>query len=402
MEARSERRGKAWSGGRRGLRVGLLFGLALSVATAAGACLYPSDYTFDELATTGPGGAGGAGGAGGSASTAGMVEDCLNGLDDDGDKTIDCADSDCAEQDFQCVTTAPVGWTGYFALHTGVSGSLPECPSQFPTTIPYTGSSGLVAFQASCAPCSCGSVEGEACDLPNMVTVFEKTCGNAGQAVSPNNLSVPAAWDGSCYAVGNAPGGQVNCGGNMNEKCNTSVRADAPAVTVGSCQASGGEATIEPVSWMVAGKACGNAPIGGGCAASQVCQPTPPKDMWKPGLCIYKDGEQNACPGEPFTEKHVFYGDADDTRACSACSCDAPKGGKCTATIKVHTSANCTDASPTTFQAGSCGTLPAANNAVFGREATNITVTPGTCAPKGGAATGSVVPVNATTFCCIK
>jgi hypothetical protein len=364
---------------------------------AGSGCLYPSDYTFDELASVG--GAGGAGGAGGSTSATGSGEDCANGLDDDGDKAIDCADSECVEQNYTCITTVPVGWTGYLALYTAPTGDPPECPSAFPSTIPYTGKNGLVAFQASCNKCSCGAVEGEACDLPNAVTVFEKTCANAAQAVSPKDLTMPANWDGSCYATGAAPGGQVSCGANMNEKCNTSVRADAPTVTVGSCQASGGEATIEPVSWMVVAKACGDAPTGGGCGPGQVCQPTP-AEPFKSGLCIYKIGEQASCPGHPFTEKHVFYDDADDTRGCSACSCDPPKGGKCSATITVYGDANCT-ASPTPFQAGSCGTLPAANTAVVGRQASNISVTPGTCAPKGGAPTGSVVPTSATTFCCI-
>ncbi|MCK6588279.1 MAG: hypothetical protein HUU21_21130 [Polyangiaceae bacterium] len=378
----------------RGLRMALVCGLVLGIGTAAGAgCLYPSDYTFD-LPLTGQGGAGG-----GSTSTTGTTEDCSNGKDDDGDGQEDCADTDCGDLGYQCITSAPVGWTGYFALYTDSSGSYPECPNEFPSTIPFTGKSGLVAFQASCAPCLCGAVEGETCNLPDVVTVIEKSCGNAASAVSPNNLSVPSNWDGSCYAVGSAPGSQVTCGAQMNEKCNTSVKSDAPTVTVGSCMASGGEPTIEPVSWMLYGKACGNAPLGGGCEASQVCQPTPAAPF-KSGMCIYKDGEQASCPGEPFTEKHVFFEDAQDTRDCSACSCNAPSGGKCSATITVYSDVNCTS-NPTPFQAGSCGTLPAANLPVFGRTASNITVTPGTCASQGGEPTGSVTPTSATTFCCI-
>lgn len=380
----------------RGLRVAIVGGLILGVAMTAGAgCLYPSDYTFDQPLTTGQGGAGG-----GSTSMTGSAEDCSNGVDDDGDNATDCADSECGDQGYQCITSAPVGWNGYFALYTASSGNFPECPDEFPSTIPYTGKSGLVAFQAACNPCSCGAPEGVACDLPNLITVFEKTCGNAASAVSPTNLSVPANWDGVCYSVGNAPGGLVSCGANANEKCNTSVKADAPTVTAGSCVASGGEPTLEPVSWMLLGKACGNAPVGGGCGASQVCQPIP-ATPFKSGLCIYKEGEQATCPGEPFTEKHIFFEDAQDTRGCSSCSCDAPKGGTCAASIRVHTSANCTDAAPTVFQAGSCGSLPAANNVVFGREATNITVSPGTCSAQGGDPTGSVTPTSATTFCCI-
>ena len=159
----------------RGLRIAMICGLSLGVAITAGAgCLYPSDYTFDELAPTGQGGAGGAGGS--TSTTGATLEDCSNGADDDGDGQEDCADSECGDQGYTCITSAPVGWTGYFALYTAASGNLPECPNEFPSTIPYTGKSGLVAFQAACNPCSCGAVEGEACDLPNVLTVFEKTC----------------------------------------------------------------------------------------------------------------------------------------------------------------------------------------------------------------------------------
>src|SRR5262245_1099528 len=58
---------------------------------------------------TGAGGTG-LGAQGGGGSTTGS-EDCLNGLDDDGDTLVDCADDDCADAGYQCIAV-PEGWTG--------------------------------------------------------------------------------------------------------------------------------------------------------------------------------------------------------------------------------------------------------------------------------------------------
>src|SRR6185436_995373 len=39
------------------------------------------------------------------------AEDCENGVDDDGDGLVDCADPDCAKLGYQCVAAVPSGWT---------------------------------------------------------------------------------------------------------------------------------------------------------------------------------------------------------------------------------------------------------------------------------------------------
>lgn len=363
-----------------------------TLSTSAGGCLYPDDYTFDESnpSTTSTSSSSGSTGS----------ENCLNGLDDDNDGQIDCADSDCASPAFQCIAAVPIGWNGYFALYEGAFGTAPACPDDFPSPLPYEGNNGLMAPDATCATCTCGASMNEACDLPDVITVTEKTCAMQGSVVSAKTLSVPANWDGSCYSVGIAQGGLSTCGAGMNETCNKTVKS-APATTIGgSCTPSGGDATVPSVTWATSGKACGDAPKGGGCATGEACQPAP-SGGFKSGLCIYKDGEQGSCPGAPFTDMHVFYKDAMDTRGCDMCTCSPPAGGTCSANIDVYSDANCMNSLNATFGAGNCASLGAGNPTVSGRKASGIFVTPGACTAGGGTPMGTAMPTNATTFCCV-
>src|SRR4051812_18914644 len=40
--------------------------------------------------------------------------------------------------------------------------------------------------------------------------------------------------------------------------------------------------------------------------------------------------------GNVFTEQHFFYKGVEDDRQCSACTCGAPAGSACTATISIY------------------------------------------------------------------
>lgn len=361
-----------------GARAALALGACAAVAAfLPAACLYP-DYTFDELAPTG-----------GGSST----ENCLNGVDDDSDGLVDCADDACGGAGYACVATAPLGWTGYLSLYVGPDGEAPACPAQFPSAIPYVGRSTPTADPAACATCACGAPMGGVCDLADVIIVSEKTCQSIDPPAFATNLSVPAAWDGKCESMGSAPGGLTTCGGF----CNRTVKAAAPQLVGGACAVSGGEATKPEVKWATLGKACGDAPSGGGCTGGQVCQPTPATGF-ESGLCNYKPGEQ-ACPGEPFTEQHVFYEGVEDTRMCTECSCGSPVNATCAATITVFTDNACTTGA-VSFSAGSCALLPG-NPTITGRSAMITSMSPCACQPSGGESMGAVTATQPTTFCCV-
>jgi hypothetical protein len=380
----------------------ILRGLALSavgIFALPVACIYP-EYTFDEpeptsSSSSGTGGQGGGnvGGNGGGGGTPG-VEDCSNGIDDDGDSQVDCADTDCTPI-HECVSSPPLGWTGYVSLFDGDEAMQPECPSVFPSASPYIGHRNLLTPPHTCTACSCGDPTGQTCDLPETITVSDKNC-NLIPATT-NSLVTPAAWQGECFGPSGLPGGQTCLGG----PCNSSVSAAKPNVVGGSCAASGGTPDIQPVAWEALGKGCSDAPQGGGCGAGKVCQPKSAAPF-KTGLCVFKEGD-NSCPIGPFSEKFVYFEKADDTRACSTCACGSPAGSTCDATVSVYGDAavnNCTT-ELTTFQAGGCANL-SGNPAIFGRKATLTAPTGGSCAVTagGGDATGSLTAVNPTTFCC--
>lgn len=369
----------------RPVTLALGFGVvALLFVAAPSACIYP-DFTFDEPEPSG---------SSSSSSGAPGVEDCQNNKDDDGDGAVDCADTDCGGAGFACVPGIPLGWEGYQSLYFGAFGDAPSsCPSQFPTAIPYVGTNMLTADPAACTACTCQAPADEVCNLPDVISVIEKNCVNAAMSTMPTDLSVPAAWDGSCEATGSAPGGQF-CGGSS---CNLAVKSAAPTLTAGTCTPGGGVATKPDLVWGIKGVACGDAPQGGGCEAGQACQPAP-SAPFLPGLCIYKAGE-NDCPGAPFTEQHILYEGVDDTRDCAMCTCGGSQGGSCSANITVYSDPACSS-SLATFQAGACAAL-SMNPGVVGRKADNILITPGSCPAAGGEATGGATPSKPTTFCCI-
>lgn len=385
----------------------------LGVAGMPAACLYPA-YTFDEPEPSGSGGSGGQGGQGGQAGQGGDggqggpggaggqggqggssgTEDCLNGMDDDGDSLVDCADDECT-QGHVCVPSVPFGWSGFAALFEGLPAQTPACPSTFPTVTPYEGENTLTTPSHTCSACTCGAPTGQTCDLPDEIIIQNKTCGTTPTATG--KLTVPAAWTGACHGPDGYEGGQT-CD---NGPCNVSITSAKPTVTGGSCTPSGGEPMLTPLAWAIHGKACGDAPPGGGCGMGMVCQPkTQPPFL--PGLCIYKGGD-NSCPAGAFTEKHLFFEDAVDTRACSACTCGAPSGASCDATITLYSdqTLNTCTTQVTSFSAGTCANV-SGNPALVGRKATITAPTGGACAASGGGQpTGALTPSNATSFCCI-
>lgn len=369
----------------RSLALGVMGTLALPLA-----CIYP-EYTFNEPEpTASSSGSGSSSGQGGG--TPG-VEDCQNGTDDDSDGLADCADDECSPA-YSCVSSPPLGWEGYVTLFDGVEADKPgSCPGTFPTA--FVGHRNLLTPPHACSTCSCGAPAGQTCDLADTITVSDKNCGFVGQN---NPINPPTDWQGECYGPAGLQGGQTCVGG----PCNSSVSTGKPTIKGGTCPASGGTSDQMPEQWESYGLGCSGALKGGGCGAGSVCQPksaTP----FRSGLCVYKTGE-NSCPVGDFSQQFVYFEKADDTRACSACECDAPTGAMCDATIKIYgdVAVNVCNTEIASFPAGGCANL-SGNPAVFGRSAILSGPTGGTCGvkPGGGQTTGALTPINPTTFCCI-
>jgi hypothetical protein len=274
----------------------------------------------------------------------------------------------------------------------------------------FVGNNQLTAPQAACSTCTCNAPTGQSCSYNGTIDVVDATCNG-----TPNcgaQFAVPAGWDGSCYGPDKLPGGVTTCGVNSGAMCNMGTSACNVAAQMGSLTVSGGSCTasqqipnIAPPAWGVAGEACGGAPnVTKGCNTGQSCMPKP-QAPFHTGVCIQKGGD-NACPPGQFSQKHLFYTSASDTRACSDCSCGVPGGGSCSATVTVYsaTSVNtCTGLVATlnpTSTAGACTSL-AGNPTTASRKATFSQVTGGACPASGGQPSGTVTPQSPTTFCCI-
>lgn len=328
-------------------------------------------------ATTTTGGGGGGGhGVGGATTTSsgghggGGVEDCLDGKDDDGDGKADCADPKCAAG-FAC---SPPLQQGMFAgpawLFDGADGQAPSCGGQLPQLV-YEGHRDLVSTPAVCGKCTCDAATGT-CNLGNLKMYT----------------------DGSCQqAAGQAPLAAANQCNDVNAFNANSYIAAPPTFAGGSCQPNQPGLSKPAPSWGTKGVLCQGATSQAGCAPGGVCTPRPVAPFGAT-LCVWAAGDQ-ACPAG-YPDKHSFWDGYTDTRDCSICACGQPNA-TCTATTTLYDKQSCQGKFGNVADDGQCHQVGNAS-----RMRTQVTVT-GTCAPSGGAPTGTVIEGPArTTVCCTK
>ncbi len=386
----------------------------LFVSMVAGGCVAIADIDGIEIGTTGAGattdgGSGGnggsSGGSGGSAASGGSggaeptcqddvkngqetgidcggpdcpacVEDCTNGIDDDGNDLIDCADPLCPN--YTCAPAPPPQWSGPVAFFVGTQGeALPECHAAWPTAVPG-GSGTLDAPAAQCGACGCDPPAGATCDAPELQVWDVAAC----QGTVLTTFTIPVI--GSCHSFGGTS--------------NTSSIASTVPVSGGACPPTGGTATVDPATWSAPALVCDGATLGAGCAtAQQVClrQPDAP---FGTSLCVTQAGDID-CPIEHYTDKTVIYGSLADDRDCSACTCDGPTGITCQGLTNVYSNQSCTLGEVTVPNDGaSCTEAP-------GLKSVRFTVSSGpdggSCDPSGGQPTGAATPGDGTTVCCI-
>jgi len=392
-----------------------------AMVLAPAACLFPT-YTFDLSSSSS--GSGGSGSASTSTSTSSttattsstgtggappVMEDCLNGVDDNGDGKIDCEDPEC-QADYECVDPPPTGWSanGYVALYEGAAGQTPpDCPPEQPTTA-YTGNATLNAQGAVCTPCGCAAPTGQDCQLTGdlnpisagiqpMQVVNVPACGNASNIAT---LTVPdPPWGGACFHNEMLPGGQL-CNG---QPCNTSVSSSLPTVVGGTCLPTGGVASKAPPTWATSAVACHGTLAGKGCLNQQVCQPKP-KNPFKGHVCVEQAGDLECPAGSAFSNKSVYFSGFNDTRDCTGCNCGPASGGSCEITLSLYSdpAVGACNTPVTSFKAGQCAAL-SGNPGIYGWT-DQITKAPqgGSCMPITVTTPfGTVTEKGATTFCCL-
>jgi hypothetical protein len=307
---------------------------------------------------------------------AGAVENCVNGIDDNCNGLVDCADPMCSGAGFACVPAAPPGWTGPGAYYTGAS-IAPPCPGGYPTDS-LDGESDVQNSPAMCA-CACGAVQGAGCSTAGISYYQDAMCNGAscGMDALPPNFCVAAP----CAAA--------------------AVIASPPIVQGGVCTPAA-KTTIPQVSWSKAQRAC-TGPVGGGCSSGMVCAP-PVASPFAGTRCVYSAGAQ-ACPGDYPNASTTTYGGVSDTRSCSACACGAPTGLSCTQpTLTMWSGTVCMMLQLQSIPAdGLCHQLVNGGmNNTQSAEASSFSLQGnGSCAASGGTAQGSLTPTQPSTVCCL-
>lgn len=330
------------------------------------------------------GGQGGVGGQGGSAgqtssSSGGPVdpEDCLDGIDNDKDGAVDCADDDCAVG-FTCTDAPPDGWSSV-ALERGMGappGATP-CDNGATPEVLFAGPAGA----AECTACTCGDLMGTTCNPPALTCYVGSQGCNFGQQNWTDDFP-----NGDCAKPDIGLAGSLSC----------RLTGPASVAEPGSCAPSKSDFPNKD-TWMGWVQSCAVKTGTGGCAAGTVCAPKPGPTQ---SLCIRQDG-QNACPAGWATVVEAYV-DAKDDRACADCSCAAAP--TCTGgTYEVFDLDGCAaggSSNPVAIDNNTCRNVSGQLDSDSWSVKRNPPTAGGNCTPAGGEPLGSVQPTGPVTFCC--
>ncbi|HZU84709.1 MAG TPA: hypothetical protein VE987_17385 [Polyangiaceae bacterium] len=313
-------------------------------------------------------------------------ENCTNGVDDDCNGLVDCADPACGA--YTCAAPVPAGWSGPIAWWQGSSGATaPGCAAGFQQA--FDANSGLSGAAATCS-CSC-TASGQVCSVSGDFHP-DQSCGNAPCA------TVTPASSGACTAV---PSNTCGSGGSFSV-------SGTPAPSGGTCSARV-TSSVPPAVWAGAARACayaGPADTGAGCAPAERCVAAPGAGGYGAKLCIYTTSATppSACPaGYASGAPIVVYSGYTDTRGCGACACSGPSGGSCSGTIEIYGSGGCTGSNGSaTYTLGTACQAYSGLSPVPGSVKASYVVTGGSCSVQSQPpATGAVTATGPTTVCCM-
>jgi hypothetical protein len=272
-------------------------------------------------------------------------ESCFNGIDDDCDGLVDCADDDCAPS-ATCVPAA-AGFAPGFVIPMAQ-----QCPA---------------GFTAVATPLLRGPTGG---------CTNTCACGACRATLSAGNVS--------CGST-NGAYGQLDSSSGCHLISPIFTNPENIDVSAATTCASSGTSTPAALGWTEQSKFCAANAVGGGCPSGLVCAPLAPG-----ATCVYQTGDV-VCPAV-YSNATTYYTDVTDDRRC-ACGC-TPSG-------------SCNNASVEFFSDGACGTM--LYTLLFGANSCGVsTTTPGSAKVIGTPATCAVTTMSGTglagknpeTVCC--
>ncbi len=300
--------------------------------------------------------------SGTSSGGMGDRENCTNGLDDDDDGNIDCADSECSDK-YTCLPPIPAGFTEIVTITAGPYGE--------PTAACAGGATPKRLYQNpaidACDGCSC-DVSGVTCIPGQLATSSSMIC----TTLNPIGSVAP----GQCKQVSGSAAMLLN----------------APA-TNGSCIAVTSNPPIKPPMQTTITACLVGDTTGAGCGISGTCVASDSVATAE-HVCIQRPGHL-VCPSDWPVAVYAFESFFDDRSGCTPCGCSAScDGGQ----YKIFPSnMNTCAAGGTAIEpVGAC--VPAGGG-VFGAR---ISMSPlvASCTTTGGAMMGSVKPMTEITLCC--
>lgn len=235
-------------------------------------------------------------------------DDCLDGIDNDGDGDIDCADTNC-RPDFECAVAPLDGWTGPLYVedspHDPAAPPADPCPDGRLPAAYYASPSA-----ADCTPCDC-TWTGAACSAPELVC--DKMCG------ASILLQLQPETE-ACFGASTSDAPPYIC----------TLGAAPKVLSKGMCAANGGKLT-SPLPWGKDVRIC-EAAKGGGCGQDRVCVKKAPA-TFEQAICMSQEGSASCPPGWLDLDLPI-YGGGTDERSCQGCACSVDavscSGGKYT------------------------------------------------------------------------
>lgn len=263
-------------------------------------------------------------------------------------------------QGADCFQDPPSGWTGPVVVSRGGAvDDLASCSDSYGTEM-LALQNDLLADAVQC-PCECDDPTGITC-----------------------TVSVTSWDDDNCTSLlrtdtFNAVGQCVGIDGDTDSTSHPMPVADAGSA---SCAASAGTPVIPEATWGQLLRACG--PVDG-------LEGTPTGF----DVCIHRDGDVS-CPADHYTERSVWYGGLDDTRACmDDCACGPVTDAQCDASVISWHNDDCTEGPP-----AATPVAPGCITGTYDSARLDSVTASGSCAPGTATMTGELAPTDPTTVCC--
>jgi hypothetical protein len=306
------------------------------------------------------------------------TEDCTNGIDDNCNGLVDCADPACTTAGFACTAaTVPAGWT-----YVAFSGKTrPVCPAMYGTEQAVISSVGGAAD--SCG-CTCA---GSAATCGGTATYYQYT--SPGACVTNQTPVTLDVNNGACSGVSTS----VTANDFYQLYYGSTAQAQQAA-----CSGTG-MITAAPAPTFNAGATCvGPSQLGAGCTAGACAPPTGTVFAG----CIEHSGDM-ACPTFGFTQQTLVSTGTPgwtDKRTCGDCPCATSLS--CGTVSNVALFANGTCAGGASYNINTGCQEPTSGAGIGSYVVSYASSGSASCQPTGSAAPGGSVTLDANveTICC--